>query len=250
MPASYVMYEGMQLTFRAGNDNLDLGWTTNGNCILRSLILDEREPDDTGIGDVWQLNFKPIGLIVSPPDVNIYDYGPICEGIPDNCYFVTSTYETGILDLPVYLKLLSNIPKTLDIRRHGFRVMPSEAATSYFHQGSTISYPNPVVIDLRIPCKGNIEGASGYVSISRAQSWHQIYLLHELWPENDAAAKLRYIQKATKSFAYDEDTKVFKNRLDRLAISTANFYGENHLHYFTHENSNNCAVCGATGGIL
>ena len=36
--------------------------------------------------------------------------------------------------------------------------MPSEVATSYFHQGSTISYPNPVVIDLRIPCKGNIEG--------------------------------------------------------------------------------------------
>jgi hypothetical protein len=58
---------------------------------------------------------------------------------------------------------------------------------------------------LRIPCKGNIEEASGYVSISRAQSWHQIYLLHELWPKNDDTAKLRYIQKATKSFAYDED---------------------------------------------
>ena len=103
VPASYVMYKWMQLTFRAWNDILDLGWTTNGNCILRSLILDEREPDDTGIGDVWQLNFKPIGLIVSPHDINIYDYGPICEGIPNNCYFVTSTYETRILDLPMYL---------------------------------------------------------------------------------------------------------------------------------------------------
>jgi len=131
VPASYVMYEEMQLTFRDGNDNLDLGWTTNGCYILRSMILDEREPDDTahtGIGDVWQLNFKPIGLIVSPHDINIYDYGPIWEGIPNNCCFVTSTYETGILDLPMYLQLLSNIPKTLDIRRHGFRVMPSEAA--------------------------------------------------------------------------------------------------------------------------
>jgi hypothetical protein len=58
--------------------------------------------------------------------------------------------------------------------------MPSEAATSYFHQGSTKTYPNPIVIDFRISCKGNIEGASGYVSISRAQCWHQIYLLHEL----------------------------------------------------------------------
>ena len=50
--ASYAMYEEMQLTFRAGNDNLDLGWTKNRCCILRSLVLDEREPNDTGIGDV------------------------------------------------------------------------------------------------------------------------------------------------------------------------------------------------------
>ena len=78
---------------------------------------------------------------------------------------------------------------------------------------------------MRIPCKGNIEGASGYVSISQAQSWHQIYLLHELWSKNDDAAKLRYIQKASKSFAYDEDTKACKKRLDRPAISTVSFYG-------------------------
>ena len=160
MPASYTMYEGMQLAFRAGNDNLDMGWTPNGCCILRSTILDKREPDDTGIGDVWQLNFKPIGLIVSRPGINIYDSGPICVGILKIFYFVTSTYETRIIDLPMYLQLPSNIPKTLDIRRHGFLVMPSEAATSNFHQGATIPYPNPVVIDLRLPSKGNIEGAS------------------------------------------------------------------------------------------
>jgi hypothetical protein len=77
---------------------------------------------------------------------------------------------------------------------------------------------------LRNPCKGNIEGASGYVSISWAQSWHQIYLLHELLPKNDDTAKLRCIQKAMKSFAYDEDTKACKKRLDRLAISTTDFY--------------------------
>ena len=90
VPASYVMHEGMQLPFRARNDNLDLGWTKNGCCILRYLVLDEREPYDTDIGDVWQLKFKPIGLIFSPPDISSkYDYSPICEGITNNCYFVT-----------------------------------------------------------------------------------------------------------------------------------------------------------------
>jgi hypothetical protein len=48
--------------------------------------------------------------------------------------------------------------------------MPSEATTSCFHQGSTITYPNLVLMDLRIHCKGNIEGASAYFSISQAQS--------------------------------------------------------------------------------
>ena len=77
-----------------------------------------------------------------------------------------------------------------------------------------------------------------------------IKFICELWPENDDTAKLKYIQKATKSFAYDEDTKACKKRLDKLAKSTANFYGENYLRYFTHENPNTCAVCHAAVGIL
>jgi hypothetical protein len=42
------MYEEMQLAFIVGNDNLDLGWTTNGNCILQSLIFVEKEPGADG----------------------------------------------------------------------------------------------------------------------------------------------------------------------------------------------------------
>jgi len=132
------------------------GQQINGCCILRSLVFDEREPSDTGIGDVWKLNFKTIGLIVSPPGINIYDYGPICENIPNNCLFVTLTYEMGILDLHTYLHVPSSIPKTLYIRRHRFRVMPSEAATSYFYQGSTITYPNPIKFEIFIQIITNL----------------------------------------------------------------------------------------------
>ena len=109
---------------------------------------------------------------------------------------------------------------------------------------------------MRIPCKGNIVEAGGYVSISRAQSWHQTYLLHGLWPKNYDIAKLKYIQKVTILFAYDEDTKACKKRLDIFAISTAGFYDKNHydvnhhLDCFTHVNPNNCAVCDAAVGIL
>jgi hypothetical protein len=99
-----------------------------------------------------------------------------------------------MLDLPMYLKLPSNIPKILDIRRQRFRVLPIEAASSFFHQGSTIIYPKHVVINLRIHCKGNIDGPSAYYSISQAQSWHQIYFLCEFWPINVDDSKLQYIQ--------------------------------------------------------
>ena len=63
---------------------------------------------------------------------------------------------------------------------------------------------------MRISCKGNIEETSAYASFSRAQDWHQIYVLHELKPKNDDGAKLRYLQKATKLIAYDKDTKACK----------------------------------------
>ena len=35
-------------------------------------------------------------------------------------------------------------------------------------------------------------------------------------PKNDDTTKLKYIQKPTKSFACDEDTKACKKRLHRL----------------------------------
>jgi hypothetical protein len=129
--------------------------------------------------------------------------------------------------------------------------MPSVSTTLYFHQGSTItSYPNPIVIGLRNTYKGNIEEVGAYISIGRTQSWHQMYLLREFWPKNDDDPKFRHIQKATKSFAYDEDTKACKNIINRLAISSTSFFGENHLYYFTQANSNNCAICGAVEGIM
>jgi len=103
---------------------------------------------------------------------------------------------------------------------------------------------------LRLPCNGEIEGTSVYLSISRAQSLRQIYLLHELWPKNHDGAKSQYVKKATKQFAYNEDTKACKNRLDMLATSIAYCWGENHLHYFTHTILNHYVVCGEIAGIM
>ena len=136
----------------------------------------------------------------------------------------------------MYLNLPSNIPKTLDIRRHRFRVMPTEAATSYFHQGFTLTYPNVVVIDLRIPCKGNIEGASAYVYIRRAQRWHQIYLVHEFWPKNDVDDKLKYIRKATTSSRMMKILKLEKIDKINSQFIQLFFCGENHIYYFTQAN--------------
>jgi len=78
---------------------------------------------------------------------------------------------------------------------------------------------------------------------------HQIRLLYGLWLKHNNDAKLQVQNKATTSLAYDEDTQACTNRLNKLKISTASFWGDHHLNYFTQGNPNNCVGCGALASI-
>ena len=239
----------MPLTFRQGNDNLDLGWTTNGSCVLTSLILDSREPKDPGTGEAWYLMYLPIALIVQPPDADVEKYGHICDDVPEGCYPIRPSVESSQLKFPKSLKLPAGAPKHIHIRRRGFKVVPSEAATSYFHQGATHPFPIPIVIDMRIP-PGLIAAAMPYVAMGRAQSIQQLHLLQPLWKRGDQAAKRRYLDQARKTFAYDADTKQFQIELKKRAAKTLERTDLTTLHYFTAENPNVCATCGALIGQL
>ena len=240
----------MPLTFRQGNDNLDLGWTTNGSCILTSLILDHREPADPGTGDAWELIYLPIALIVQPPDADIQQYGHICEDIPAGCYPIRPSCETSELKLPNTMNLGLSAPKIIHIRRRGFKVIPSEAATSYYHQGMTTDLPKKLILDWRIP-SGPIPAAMPYTTLSRPRSLHQTHLLHPLWKAGDVEGRRKYLEQAHKTFVYDADTQQFQKELEKRAKATLEKTEYmSTLHYFTADNPDTCATCGAKIGLL
>ena len=239
----------MPLTFRQGNDNLDLGWTTNGSCVLTSHILDSKEPNDPGTGDAWELVYLPIALIVQPPDVHIQHYGPICEDIPDGCYPIRPSCESSELKLPRTMQLPTTVPKLIHIRRRGFKVIPSEAATSYYHQGMTTDLPKKLILDWRIP-SGPVSAAMPYTTLSRPRNLFQTHLLHPLWKAGDAEGRRKYLEKARKMFTYDHDTQQFQIELEKRAAKTLERTDLKTLHYFTADNPNVCVTCGAKLGVL
>eukprot|EP00951_Prasinocladus_malaysianus_P026147 scaffold231162_cov15-Prasinocladus_malaysianus.AAC.2 len=50
IPGVNNMIEGMELVFKKGNKNVDLGWASNNSCTLHSIVPDPREPPDDGTG--------------------------------------------------------------------------------------------------------------------------------------------------------------------------------------------------------
>lgn len=242
--ASYFLYEDQLLSFNKDNLNVDLGWTNNGSCKVRTVVFDKRERPDPGTGDYWQLEYLPHSVIVEPVDVTdpairSTQFGP---DLPLGCVSVPLSKESGPMEIPG--KLLGEHAKStkLYIRRVGFHLVCTAAATSYFQQGNTVSYPQPVVIDLRFVPTGSISPASTYVSASRPQSLQQLYLLHPLWT-NDSE-KEAYIKKAENVFKYGPDTQAVMHYLAQKTEETKANIPETELHYSTAENPGICATCG------
>ena len=241
----YLVYEGQLLSFNKDNWNVDLGWTNNGSCRVRTVVFDSREQPDPETGDFWELQYLPYAVIVEPvdivdPAIPNTQFGP---DLPLGCVAVPLSKESGPMDVPGELLGEHAKPTKLYIRRVGFHLIPTAAATSFFHQGNTVPSPQPVVIDLRFPPTGTVSPASTYVSASRPQSINQLYLLQKLW-ETDRE-KQAYITKALKCFKYGPDTQKVMEYLAEKTEETKAKIPDEQLHYTTAENPRVCATCGA-----
>ena len=100
------------------------------------------------------------------------------------------------------------------------------------------------VLDFRIPT-GPVTPPSLYVSGSRAETWDQVYLLHQLWKADDEKSKADYVTRAIRKFRYDSDTIAVNGYLQRKAQETLQLYDDVELHYCTSNNPHVCTVCGA-----
>lgn len=242
--ASYMVYEGQLLSFSKDNFSVDLGWTNNGSCRVKTVVFDKREDPDPETGDYWQLEYLPYAVIVEPvdivdPAIKTTQFG---AGIPAGCVAVPLSKESGPMEIPAELLGEHGQPTKLYIQRVGFHIVSTAAATSYFQQGNTVPYPQPVVMDLRFPTTGKVSPASTYVSASRPQSIKQLHLLHPLWT-NDWEKKA-YIDKALKVFQYGPDTQAVMQYLAKETEKTKAKIADDELHYSTAENPGICAACG------
>ena len=237
----YSVYEGQELCFVHGNINLDLGWTTNSSCTVRTIVFDKREPPDPGTGDCWELQYTPLALVVETDASRAHSN--VVEGLPPGCFPVQLSMESGPLDIPPYLQGAGNSTSQIYIRRRGFHLIPIEATTSYFVQGNTFPLPKQVVVDLRIPRYGSINPAVPYVCFSRPKSLTQLYLLHPLW--TNEKEKEQYLKKAARVYKYDPDTVAVMQHMADLTAKTKEAYPDSRLHYTTAEKPHICATCRA-----
>ena len=238
----------MELVFKSGNDNVDLGWASNNSCRLVRIVLDDREEEDDMKGDHWELKYLPVGMIVEPVGIDADDVGEVSENLPKGTFFVGTNYETVEMEIPAAVRKRYDIPHQappmIKIRRTGFKLVPGVAVTDFFAQGQTFK-GHPVVIDLRMPPNGKVSMSGFYVMLSRATTLDDVYLLHPLWPHGDDAAKDAFVALAQRQYRFDDDMKAEEVRLRRKHEATLDRYKHVKLHYVDRSVSpHKCATCG------
>ena len=238
----------MELVFKRGNDNVDLGWASNNSCLLEEIILDERELDDPGSGDAWELQYPPVGLVVRPMYIDPREIGKVSDDLEPGTFVVGRKHELEQLDIPTAMRAASGLPpqapKTVKLRREGFKLVPGVAVTDYFSQGQTFR-GHAVVLDLRIPPDGRVSLSGVYVMLSRATTLEDIYLLHPLWPAGDDAAKAAFIARAQQTLRFDDDIVSAETALRAKHDVTVDMYKDAELHYIDKSvDPERCAHCG------
>ena len=238
----------MELIFKAGNNNVELGWASNNSCMLEGLIVDDREPEDTGEGDAWQLQYLPLGMVVRPLGMSSQDIGVVHTGFEAGTFIVTPQSEKKKFEIPEAVRLKCSLPpqapSSFTFRRTGFRMLSGVATTDFFAQGQTIH--GPVVVDLRIPPTGSVQLESVYVMLSRATTLHNVYLLAPLWKPGNATAMAKFMADARRRFTFSDDVRAEEEALRDRHIRTLEAHADlvKHLHYVDRSvDPHRCALC-------
>jgi hypothetical protein len=150
-----------------------LGHITNNECIGESIILDEREPPDTGEGKSRHLRFPPKAIIVRPAGPPPPAFTP---DVPEGCLMVLPEYGPA-----------HKLADAFSVKRFGFKLQSGYAVTDYYAQGLTFK-DGLWIVHLTPPPKGTFARASIVVILSRYRSWDDVHLWEPLWDTAAATA--------------------------------------------------------------
>lgn len=219
MPTVSFFFEGMRKMFTA-NEGLNIGYVKNNTCTCVRLMLDSREPQDDGLGDVWMLRYHPVAEIVRP---DIIDVGAtILPAFPGCIAVVPITPLQGFklaLPQPMALTPGGKTVTNVTIHRFGMAMDTADVVTDYWTQGMSF-LRGLFIIDLTPPATGGpMKGPSIRVPLSRYSSYNDIKLFRPLW--STTSEKHIVVDKLWAALKPDKVIMAERHRLEDLANATA-----------------------------
>lgn len=196
MPTQQFFYPGIEYKF-IDNDNPGVGRINNNTCIGKHIVLDDREPDDTGDGEFWQLKYLPKYVFVHPSGHNVGDLHADMVGFEENlltdCIAIQvkqvcfPLHFTDSKDKPHDVPLHANGPRCkfkvgnkINILRFGIPLDGAMAVTDYFAQG--VSFKKAIwLLHLKPPSSGKMSKANLLVPITRPSLFSDLWLLAPLY---------------------------------------------------------------------
>ena len=187
---------GPMLLFFDGIDYLfgdskaqNMGRFKNGICVGRGLMLDEREPPDSGNGPVWMLRYMPLAVYVQAKGRDLGNFSRGRAGVPPGCFPVCPTTISTVPRTatgsrapspPTFTLSNGSKVKGFFIKRTGFALCPAYALTDFCVQGATLTNAT-WLLHLSPPTDGRLSRAAVLVCITRFPDADSVRLLCPLW---------------------------------------------------------------------
>lgn len=180
---------------------MQLGRARTMFCSGRGVLLDPREPPDTGEGSVWQLQHLPLGIFVQPANRT------------ELVLITPKTTGVAHLDLPQPVEVRGKTLNHINVRRRGIPLREGYVVTDFFIQGMSFKH-DCWLLHINPPPTGPLLGSSVLVCVSRYPTAAELHLLAPLF--HDEASKEKVVQAFQRALTKSKDIIADTQRLRRL----------------------------------
>ena len=215
-----VFFTGCRYLFH-DSDAPGAGRVTSGTAVGVDVVLDHREPPDTGAGPFWSLHYPPILLVLRPVEGTVGGDagGGAPPTVPPGCVGLRPTTSSAALNRLAQkqpLRIAGQLRTALHLHRKSFDVGLAYAFTDYYCQGGTFQQGEPWVLHLSLPPTGSLSKRGVFVMCTRFKFFADLYLLAPLYttPAERARVIARYVALFT-------NTDAEEGEMARLAAAEA-----------------------------
>uniref|UniRef100_A0A7S0X1T4 ubiquitinyl hydrolase 1 n=1 Tax=Chlamydomonas leiostraca TaxID=1034604 RepID=A0A7S0X1T4_9CHLO len=206
LPAQMFYFDGIRYSI-IDSDLPQLRRVRTNLCTGRALLLDPREPDDSGTADIWELRYLPLGVFVQP------------DGFDELILITPKATQLAHVALPQPVQLGGQVVHELNLRRRGIPLREGYVVTDFFVQGYTNPKDKTLIMHLNPPPTGPFLRPSLVVCPSRYQEWDDVLLLSHLY-NADRSNRHEVITKFHQALQMSPDLRCEIERLTALSQQT------------------------------